>query len=284
MSSSSQTKNSQRVQTTSLPSVTLLHRLCKRLKPMMTYTTYLSQQQLNDLGVKCTELDFDTGIPADEGPRFLQLAPLEHIETLAKENNLIEKYIVNTSFETDDNWHTMRAISYFYTYDLFRFPSEMDKYKYTANDQDMPYETVLDHSPWSISYEYCDSIRMDGFHWGTYFALKLSDNSEPDMICFLGNTNPLDDEKIYIGELWCIARFSGSQLSQKEHRHNQTASVTVVSGSGRSLRVVQGYVNTNDESVVVRKSAIIELKGDDENNLKKLLQVCRWFLAQPCKK
>ncbi|KAI1466367.1 uncharacterized protein F4812DRAFT_465679 [Daldinia caldariorum] len=278
MSSSSQTKNSQRVPVPSQASVALLYKLCQRLKPMMTSTTYLSQQQLHDLGVKCTELDFDTGIPADGGPRFLQLASLEHIETLAKENNLIEHCSVNTSFDTYDSWHTMRAISYFYDYNLFALVPKTDKY--TASDQDMPHETVLDHSPW----KYSDHVTINGLRWGTYFALKLKDNSEPDMICFLGNINPLDDEKIYISELWCIARFSCNQLSKKEHRHNQTASVTLVSGSGRSLRVVQGYVDTNDQSVVLRKSAVIELRGDDENNFQKLLQVCRWFLAQPCKK
>ncbi|KAI8963040.1 hypothetical protein F5Y11DRAFT_365479 [Daldinia sp. FL1419] len=152
--------------------------------------------------------------------------------SLKRIGNLIEKDVFNTSFESSDNWHTMRFVAYFYDYTFFNLAPKTDKY--TANDQDMPTETVLGHSPWSISYEYGDNITIDGLRWGTYFALKTSDNSEPDMICFLGNINPLDDEKIYIGELWCIARFSGNQLSQKEHRHNHTASVNAGNGNWRS--------------------------------------------------
>ncbi|KAI1642172.1 uncharacterized protein F4817DRAFT_353700 [Daldinia loculata] len=269
MSSSSQTKYPKKANAPNEASVVLLRSLCERLKPMLNTAVYLSQEQLKDLGVECAGLDLDTGKPTDKGPRFLQLASMSQMETLAEKANLIDMDVVQDSTEND--WHTMRFISYFYL-TLFRLVPEEDH-----PDR----QTILQKTPWSITnFEYIGNSTAEGCHWVVGFALKVSDKSMPDVVCFLGNEEPLRDDEIYTSELWCISRFGGGELIKKEYRHHQTAPVTVVSVSGRSLRVVQGYT---DGRVVVRKSPIYELDSDDETNLSVLLKFAPWFLGHPCR-
>lgn len=60
----------------------------KGLKRIGSSTIYLSKQDLVNLRVKCTALDFNTGQPQDGGEKFLDLLPLRRIDMIAKENRL----------------------------------------------------------------------------------------------------------------------------------------------------------------------------------------------------
>ncbi|KAI0117247.1 hypothetical protein F4814DRAFT_415645 [Daldinia grandis] len=272
MSSSSQSKDPKEAKAPNEASLDFLRSLSDRLAPMLSTTVYLSQEQLKDLGVECTKLDFDTGEPTDGGPKFLHLAPVNRMEAIAETDNLVQKSIVRTETEDvdKDNYITAEAVASFFVHSIFNSVLKKD-------NPDEP--NLIEESPWSVNYRYHYSTT--GTCWGTCFTLEVRDKSKPDISCFLRNENLLSNDKIFVAELWVFVRLSIKQLMQKKYHDHQTVPVTITSASGRSLRVLQSYVDISNRRVIVRKSAIVELNGDDKENLLKLLKASRWFVGQP---
>ncbi|KAI1382503.1 uncharacterized protein F4822DRAFT_273660 [Hypoxylon trugodes] len=76
----------------------------------------------------------------------------------------------------------------------------------------------------------------------------------------------------------------GANLRREEYRDHKIAPVTVVSASGIHVRIVQGYVDGDKECVFVRKSRIINIDGNEQENLEELVNIACWLLGSPCRK
>lgn len=87
----------------------------QRLKQIKPTTTYLSKQDLATLRVKCTELDLGTGRPRDGGDQFLELLPLQKMNTIAKQCGL-DKYegLTVPEHPGETNWHSANFLSIFF--------------------------------------------------------------------------------------------------------------------------------------------------------------------------
>ncbi|KAI1772858.1 hypothetical protein F4818DRAFT_443739 [Hypoxylon cercidicola] len=227
-------------------------------------TTYLDSNDLDWLKVTCTEIDIDSGTPKDAALKVLELKSLDEMNAIAEANELIE--------------------------DEVNIP--------IVNAPDLSNKTLLERNgSWKVARvhgatdEYVDSLKV---HWRVNFALDIRDNSKPDIVCFLANDAPFEGDKLLLSELWCILRMGGAKLIGKEKlrrdekpkqdRNQEIAPVTVVSASGRNLRIIQGYVDGDKDCLFVRKSRIINVDRNEVQNLEGLMRIACWFLGTPCRK
>ncbi|KAI5928081.1 hypothetical protein F4810DRAFT_705973 [Camillea tinctor] len=148
-----------------------------------------------------------------------------------------------------------------------------------SNSTDL--KTMLDLSPWTCRMNYGDYVNGNGFKW-TVMAIDLHDKSKLNTICLLINSTPFNNITPLLSKIWCILRLSGSKVKDYPE-HDLNAPVTIVSLSGRDVRIVQGYVASPADGLIVRISNIIHLNQDDEKNLEGFVQIARWLLAEPCK-
>ncbi|KAI1086351.1 hypothetical protein F5B19DRAFT_163268 [Rostrohypoxylon terebratum] len=242
----------------------------------------LTPGDLDKLNIKLTGLDLDNGMPEDGGPKLLELAPFdeindiatlikfaEHDDTLVK---LTEHDAVYSIGEyTCGNWHDARFLGNFFLRLLNSTPYEGQP-------------ILIESSPWIRSkgntLQYVTTSRI---FWRTSFCLHLRDSSRQDGVYFLAIDDLLKDNSLHPSEIWCILRNAFSRLKQGKQFIAQKSPATVVSASGRSLRVVQGYVDEDNDCIGVRKSPIIVVEGDKEQNWENLMKIACWFLGSPIK-
>ncbi|KAI1467567.1 uncharacterized protein F4812DRAFT_459676 [Daldinia caldariorum] len=125
----------------------------------------------------------------------------------------------------------------------------------------------------------------------------------PDTISYVANEAPLEEGKLLRSEIFCILRMTRAKLKQPRFCSHEIAPVsfqipppyselfisylmqfkaTLVSCSHKDLRIVQGYVH-GDGRVVVRTSPIINVDGEEAQNLHDLLRIGAWFFGSPCR-
>ncbi|KAI1085617.1 hypothetical protein F5B20DRAFT_519073 [Whalleya microplaca] len=259
------------VATPGQPSYLLGRELYKDIKKLhKTGAVYLNDSQLAGLKVKCAGLDLNTGTPMDRGPRFLQLASPDEIETFAKENNLFEEGVALYREDYDKGpIHESRWIMEFY------------HWWFTPLKEDVPF---LQGGPWIFGDSLDSNEGWDvdvNSSWACHFSLRVKDKTKPDIIIYLIHNSPMEDDKFFVAELLCIIRHSYSNV--KKLSYHDIAPVTLITGSWRNVRIVQGYVDGINGNIVMRKSETIRLTKDMETNFKGILQIARWLLATPFK-
>ncbi|KAI0376096.1 hypothetical protein F5Y04DRAFT_267310 [Hypomontagnella monticulosa] len=239
---------------------------------LMKSIPYVDNAHLDRLGVTCEDIDFETGAPADGYPKLIDLVPAHQSDAIIEQTDIGQDNAVPATADyPSKNVHEARFVGYFFLYGLFGSISP---------DSNTP---VLDCSPWVILERRPDTIisSFHGFH--IVFTLELGDKSLPDIMCFLANDTPCKDEELYTSELLCIMQFGLRRLRAKRYHGHHHIAVTIASGSGRKVRIVQGYVDKNKGCVFVRKSKFVDLNGNRGDNLRRLMQIHRWILGQPCR-
>ncbi|KAI0165340.1 hypothetical protein GGR52DRAFT_575428 [Hypoxylon sp. FL1284] len=220
------------------------------LRKTLRMTTYLEPADLAALKVKCTDIEIGDGIPKDEGLKVLELKSLDEINDIAEANRLID----------------------------------MDNDKSSVNARTPAGKTLMDLSPWKVVRRITENyVEPSKIHWQARFSLHVRDDSMPDVVCYLANEAPLVDDKLFLSELWCVLRLGARQLKRPEYSDHKIAPVTVVSASGRTIRIVQGYADGAD-CIFLRKSGIVDVDGiEEQKNLEKMVKVACWLLGKPCR-
>ncbi|KAI1773017.1 hypothetical protein F4818DRAFT_443899 [Hypoxylon cercidicola] len=256
MSHSIRTKNS--IQTEH-PAVAFASRGLKYIARMST--TYFSPKDLDVLCVKCTEIDVNSGSPKDEGLKVLELKSADKIKDIAEANERLNTGAISGKYIAT-NWQSADQLALFYV-DIF-------------NIEDLSGKTVLERfSPWEPEQSgKTDELIRSKVLWRVRFTLHLRDRTYPDIVCFLANDAPLEDNKLAFLDpatpyLYCVL------LMQLE--------VTVVSASGTQARIVQGYIDSKENCLFVRKSSIFEVGGNKKRSLEGLMTIACWLFGNPCR-
>ncbi|KAI1762611.1 hypothetical protein GGR53DRAFT_412770 [Hypoxylon sp. FL1150] len=251
----------------------------KYLRHKIPTTIYLDSNDLDRLHVKCTNIDINSGTPEDEGLQVLQLKSPKEINAIVEADELIKAGAIPSIEYSPGNWHTAYSLGLFYL-NLFN-----QQGKSTVNAPDPSSKTLLERiSSWEINQKSTDErVDPSKIYWRATFTLHIRDNSLPDVICFLANEAPLEDDKLFLSELRCILRMGGAKLRQ-ETRNQEIAPVTVVSASGIHVRIVQGYVDGGKNCLFVRKSDIIKVDGIEKQSVEGLMSIACWLLGKPCRK
>ncbi|KAI1767610.1 hypothetical protein GGR53DRAFT_101026 [Hypoxylon sp. FL1150] len=220
---------SQSDETPKHPVVTFCEDGLRYLKKRLQLSPYLSSDDLANLKVKCTGIDINSGMPKDEGLKVLEPKALDRMNAIAEANNLINDHAIPSL--TVGHWHEARFLGDFYLRVLCEQERSTGK-------------TLLELSPWRISYKCPDEyVTPSAIHWRIHFTLHMRDNSKPDTISFLTNEAPFKDGEVLLSEVWYILQSARRGLKKRYRNHNK-ASATIVSASGRYLRIVQGCVDS----------------------------------------
>ncbi|KAI1093969.1 hypothetical protein F5B19DRAFT_448140 [Rostrohypoxylon terebratum] len=231
--------------------------------------TYLEPNDLAKLKVECTEIDFDTGISNDEGPKVLDLRSFDEMDAFAKANNLINNPNVGCLGEySPGNWYAANYLGEFFV-GLVDLEPQADQ------------PTLLKLHPWNISRRNCYGDVRDIIYWRIIFHIRLPNGSRPCTVSFLANEGPLQDDKLLLSEVFSILLRGNHELKLEKNCKYQIAPVTVVSASGRRVRIVQGYADGSKDRIVMRKSRIIDVDGEKEQNLQGLMRLACWVFGSP---
>ncbi|KAI1488795.1 hypothetical protein F5X96DRAFT_643586 [Biscogniauxia mediterranea] len=240
--------------------------------------TYLDSDDLARLKVQCTEIDFDSGTPKDEGFKVLKPKSFNEMSDIAQAKKLFDESAIPVFGDTT-NWHTANYLAQLYMGVLDTTPQED---RSTVNDPDPSNQSLLQLSPWEVLEGVrCQNMHPE-IHWQVSFSLQRSGNSGPDIMCFLANEHPLKDDQLLLSEFSCIMRMSMLRLHKGRSHNYRIVPVTVVSVSDKYVRIVQGYGDSSKGCIVVRKSRIISLEENGKLNSEGFIRIACWLLGDPC--
>ncbi|KAI1388544.1 uncharacterized protein F4822DRAFT_429162 [Hypoxylon trugodes] len=123
--------------------------------------------------------------------------------------------------------------------------------------------SLLESNSWRLSKEKLFQHHRGNtteVHWRTGFFLYPNEKSRRDSICFLTTEDSLDQDTLTPGEVACIAGSGFSRLPKRKAPKQVAAPVTVVSASGKGLRVIQGCAD-NDGLINLFKTSFIKVDG-----------------------
>lgn len=105
----------------------------------MGSTSYVNEAHLNKLGVKCADIDIETGTPADGGPKLIDLIPIDQLDAITEKTDMHRDNAISATVDHPlSNIHEARFVGYFFLYGLFNSILKA------------PNKSVLDCSPWVV--------------------------------------------------------------------------------------------------------------------------------------
>ncbi|KAI1767834.1 hypothetical protein GGR53DRAFT_463090 [Hypoxylon sp. FL1150] len=244
----------------------------RRLGSTFKATHSLSSDDLSWLNIKCTQVGLDSGTPNDGGFKVVEPKPLNEMDAIAERNNLINVDDVYRPGEySTGNFYEASTLGDFFFHEFLEKSDALTK------------KPLVELGSWKLGpNENDEHCTADKIGWRVAFTLHSHDDSMPaDTIRFLPQSMPIKHDELLFSELWCILKTSARQLKKNELGPDGIAPVTIVSASGRDLRIVQGYIHNN--KVLVRMSEVVNTDQEDEQNLNQLMKVGAWLLGAPCR-
>jgi len=254
----------------------------KQLKsPIRHEKGFLTDSDLTRFKIKCSDIDLRTGKPTDGGEQFFQLPSRQTVKVLAKEYEL-HKYegVDNSDVIFLSNFHWANTVRRLLERQLELYDHAI---RYEKSGQSLPFPHLLKRSGWRKRGLYEDEKPYYKDHWVVQTIFKVEDDSKPHLTCFLADNTPRRDDSLCFSELWCLLMICAHQHLQriKDHRPVAIVPVTIVSGSGRQIRIVQGYVDGRNGNIKIRKSPIIDFNPDRKKQWDDWLAVLSWFISTP---
>ncbi|KAI0154856.1 hypothetical protein GGR57DRAFT_502051 [Xylariaceae sp. FL1272] len=256
----------------------VLTQLQKRLEDPLV-SLHLDDGYLADLGVSCRHMDFDPD--ARHGDALLQLMSAKEMQTLAEEYRFSS--ISGHSHGDPDNLSLSGEIIDLLEAYLLSVPQPDDDVEEMLEIKKTEWSSrCLDvgeyKRPHMAGCYYTDQ------HWGGDFVLE--NPTYPHVKTFLAAAHPLCEDGLMFSELWTIVQLGTYRFARRESAKFRHIAVTLISGSGRNFRVIQGWIDGENKVVNIRKTGIIHL-GEGEAPYKdpvqrpKILTLMRWLIAEP---
>ncbi|KAK3325243.1 hypothetical protein B0H66DRAFT_547770 [Apodospora peruviana] len=282
-----------------------------RIKPMMKNRfrpvsdwkgPYVDSHLLDKVNARVTGLDLDTGKPTT-GEQFIKpLSPqagadlLEQTKPfhLDEPDNFFSELqpcgLFDDSVLTEDAENEARFFFQFIDYSLTRNENE-----------DGFGTTIIPHlSRWGMFQSNIQRLTRihptrNDVEWqvqGVFrcctgplepdsLCTRTLDTSKPQLSCFLSNLNPPRDGELTTGELNAVILLALSQAAKKEYQGHQVFPITVVCGSDRTVRIVQGLVDLPKQAVELRVSPIVQFPRGKDTNWDGFRTLLGWFLGNP---
>ncbi|KAI0387025.1 hypothetical protein F5Y04DRAFT_242846 [Hypomontagnella monticulosa] len=258
------------------PAVAFAIKGLRYMRDELPKETHFNIDKLGFLPAECTDIDINSGSLKDGGLKVLELRSFDDINVVPEVNKLLQAGAVLGEERGVGNWYSADDLCNFYC----------KVFELVIETPGLPEGHLIERiSSWRPDPEITDEcVSSSMIHWRGLFTLHMRDNSMPDMVCFLANEAPLEDDKIARSELRCILRMGASKLRKKEFRHHKIAPVTLVSASGIYARIVQGYSDGESNCLVLRKSRIIRVDGVEKQSLEGIMKIACWLLGNPCRK
>ncbi|KAI2611843.1 hypothetical protein GGR54DRAFT_341534 [Hypoxylon sp. NC1633] len=101
------------------------------------------------------------------------------------------------------------------------------------------------------------------------------------MVCFLADKAALKEMVLSRSELWVILSITAGRFMREGYQHHRLIPVTIVSSSGRQLRITQGCVDGMANHVTVRMTQILDFTAGEVAKRDDLLRTLCWIVGEP---
>ncbi|KAF2969048.1 hypothetical protein GQX73_g4472 [Xylaria multiplex] len=247
-------------------------------------SAYLSDRALKRLNIQCTGLDLNTGMPSDGSETLIRPFPMAKIHSIFKERQPWNKYkIIHDHILGPDDGAQGVLYSIYGHLNSGDFDDDFD-----FGDCDPP-PTLIQHTDWQLrDMEWDEGERLlrrpVGLaslpRWTVMDVLDKIDGVTPHVSCLLMDRAPLRDAQLSSAEICCILAVTFRRFRQREYRNHRFIPVTIVSAAGCRVRIVQGYVDPQEDGMRVRKSPILDLHDDVEQNQKQIELLTSWCIGE----
>ncbi|KAI1125931.1 hypothetical protein F5Y10DRAFT_245934 [Nemania abortiva] len=232
-------------------------------------SAYLTEKTLERLNIKCTQLDLSTGAPSDGSEIFIRPFPTARIhEILAR----------------TEPWHECKLLEKGFTRQSTAALILNCLVEWLTHNKGGTEKRLINYTDWHTrSMQYSEGERLyeseirdgRGPDWSVEKVLDKMDGLTPHVSCLLADTAPLRDAQLSRAEMWCILRITYRRMKLREYRKHRIIPVTVISAADRRVRIVQGYFDSEEGCVRVRKSPILDFdQGDVGQKIILLLSWC----------
>ncbi|KAI1121275.1 hypothetical protein F5Y10DRAFT_256669 [Nemania abortiva] len=263
---------------------------------------YINEGDMDRLRIKCTDLEFDPTLSLTRTGALLELMSAQEMERLAQAHTFPEAFRHNLDrpISNTDDFHAADSLVGLFVQCLYNvekaspflppvppcdgWDPELDE------DDSLP--MLHEKSPWEIRSPSDSENRLlqclkppAGPMWMVPYILYSRDGSSPHLTCFvIDGARPREDALLF-SEVWCLLAMSWFGFLEPENRKHQNIPVTVISGSCRQFRIIQGYANGETGGIDLRKTPIVdfaEAHADrKDQHWHEFMTFLRWMLARP---
>ncbi|KAI1819965.1 hypothetical protein F4861DRAFT_525044 [Xylaria intraflava] len=147
------------------------------------------------------------------------------------------------------------------------------------SDGDLLDDGLLDRTGWGrrqMDFENGERlvIMSSQYNWRAGLIFDKMDSVTPHVSPVLLDAAPIQDDTLSYPEVACILSCTLCRLRDRAYHCHRIIPVTVISLSGRSARIVHGYVDVQKDTLRVFKSPILQLGNGDRSQMETLLSWC----------
>ncbi|KAJ8128060.1 hypothetical protein O1611_g5574 [Lasiodiplodia mahajangana] len=244
------------------PIVQLSFQILHRLKHNRTQA-HLDHASYKEYGIECGQLDLSNG------GDFLQLNTPEEMQQLASQygfDNLREMETDPTHPFSNSGFVSDHLYSHLHAFKEDTCLADQTKWDIGIPDD---YETPnLLYIP-TIAY------------WKVECLSIVKDSSMPHVNCVLADKSELDEKTLMTSEVWSLLMLTLLFFRKPQNQKYEIVPVTIVTISGTTYRIVQGFVDGKEGKVRMDKSEILTIGPDRKNVTERMTHMVRWILAEP---
>ncbi|KAI1201414.1 hypothetical protein F5X97DRAFT_320491 [Nemania serpens] len=209
---------------------------------------HLTDQDLKDLRIICTDLDLNTGKPADGGEVFIRPSSTAQIHSILEQTKPWLRCSLSDEKDSMPECAALEIHSCLIGALVMRYDEGERLYRFKVRGTD------------------------DWAEWRVELLIEKMDGSTPHISCLLADDALLRDDQLSHAEIWCIMVITLRRLL--EYCNHRIIPVTVISAADRQLRIVQGYIDGRDGYFRVRKSPILDFSRHDPAKMELVLSWC----------
>ncbi|KAI1127191.1 hypothetical protein F5Y10DRAFT_199661 [Nemania abortiva] len=232
-------------------------------------------QNFASLDVICSDLDIHSGKSSDEAAVFMRPLSKEELHAFVPKEQPLKLYPSISGTPLRMRYLDARCLSSsLYTY-LHLSLDHLDGNDFEDRFNPDPRVLVKEARWYGRGMEWNEGERLAVLKTKVYFAVdelyeKLDENDTcmlaglPHITPMLSDNAEMLEDHLSFAELWCILCCTIARIRSRDgYRRYRFMPVTVMSFSGRSARVVHGYVDEPAGKLRVFKSKIIHFKVDN---------------------
>ncbi|KAI1265908.1 hypothetical protein F5Y18DRAFT_383865 [Xylariaceae sp. FL1019] len=234
--------------------------------------SHLDDRALAAMRIRCQDMDFVNPKPPTQDPNaLLQLKSSEEMDKLAEKHDFSSLEGLCEGDEPDDNIPATHRVIQFLAECVSSIPNP-------DNTWDLCSLQPEEHRSLTISRH--DINR----HWTVDSVLETKMQSH--LKTFLAAEDPIRDDSLMLSEVWTILGLAYYYFRRPNNAEYPHIPVTVISGSGRYFRVVQGWADGENKVVNIRKTKLVhlgeeEIPNVDSEPMRKIMTLVRWLNAEP---
>ncbi|KAK5626023.1 hypothetical protein RRF57_001739 [Xylaria bambusicola] len=248
------------------PIVKIALKLLRQLRPNIAQL-HIDSQNWTQLHITCSKLDLSW--KSENGGDFLRLKTPQQMQQIASQYGF--DHVSDPSRDPDHPFHDSRHMADHLNRHLFAISH--DAY-------------LVDCSRWICQHPDGLMARKLGYYpadcqWKVDYILDVKDASLPHTNCTLIEAGKLEENKLMFSEVWSILMLTLNCLRNPQKERYEVVPVTVVTISGPTFRIVQGYIDGKTGSVNIRKSGIVPIGSDKKTMKEQMMLLVRWLIAEP---